>query len=230
MLLGAKRSRIAPHTPTSTNELLTRKDETLLVRGNARLVGELALHHGDGVDRFHPEGADLPGLDECVFILDVFSSCYVFHKTKKMNRSDRYILAVYFFFEFSSAPLPDGQQFGAESTAFLARKEFEINNQYSACQLSYFQHPPPGDFALAGNACAGMREEREQNGRGNAGRGSKGCAVVRAGKIRGRACGLQENGKADPHRSPGASLRCIFANTSTAQTCLHEVRTQTYEN
>jgi hypothetical protein len=42
---GAKISRMTPHTLTSTNELLAHKDEALLVRWNARLVGDLARHH-----------------------------------------------------------------------------------------------------------------------------------------------------------------------------------------
>ncbi len=40
-------------------ELLSREDKALLVRGDALLVLDLALHHVDGVVRFHLEGDGL---------------------------------------------------------------------------------------------------------------------------------------------------------------------------
>ena len=40
-------------------ELLARKDQTLLVRGNALLILDLALHHVDGVAGFHLKGDGL---------------------------------------------------------------------------------------------------------------------------------------------------------------------------
>ena len=40
-------------------ELPAREDEALLVKGDTLLVLDLALHHLDGVARFHLQGGDL---------------------------------------------------------------------------------------------------------------------------------------------------------------------------